>query len=314
MRWPLLSATAALTALAMSGVRAAEVHTHIGTLLDYVDISPYLQVCATIARTPNTRIDKIANINGVQIPFSFRWQCIGHRLFLNDGGDACQDADNTVRCFGDPAKTNWISVPGQEPPASRAPPTQSVPSGYRAAVLIQSPSESGGVKAYVGTVVWRRDSIDSGPNRGLSGVIRADIDVPDAGLKTSMTIEKNFDTTLSASLAITIRFGPATNSAVGNVQTVHVPEMRRDDAPRGAPLQGVEVGVAPNLFLVGLYSSAEAQNVDMIRNLSWFDIPMRLANGRIAKVTFEKGAVGRQIINEVFNEWQSQPGAPQSKE
>lgn len=72
--------------------------------------------------------------------------------------------------------------------------------------------------------------------------------------------------------------------------------------------------MAPNLFLVGLYSSAEAQNVDMIRNLSWFDIPMRLANGRIAKVTFEKGAVGRQIINEVFNEWQSQPGAPQSKE
>ena len=47
----------------------------------------------------------------------------------------------------------------------------------------------------------------------------------------------------------------------------------------------------------------------MIRTLAWFDIPMSLANGRIAKVTFEKGAMGSQIIDDVFNEWQAQQGA-----
>ncbi|MGP8170934.1 MAG: hypothetical protein ACLPSE_07885, partial [Rhodoblastus sp.] len=169
------------------------------------------------------------------------------------------------------------------------------------------------VKTYVGTVVWRRDSVNGGPNQQLTGVVRADIDVPDAGLKTSITIEKNYDATLSASHTITIRFEPAANSVVGNVRTINVPEMRRDDAPRGAPLQGMEVDVAPDLFLVGLYSASLTTNIEMIRGLAWFDIPMSLADGRIAKVTIEKGAVGTQIIDDVFTAWQSPPGDAPAK-
>ncbi|MGP8171213.1 hypothetical protein, partial [Rhodoblastus sp.] len=175
------------------------------------------------------------------------------------------------------------SPPIAAPPANPAPaPAQSVPIAYRAAVLIQAASEPGGVKTYVGTVVWRRDSVNSGPNRQLTDSIRADIDVPDAGLKASMTIEKNYDATLSASHTITVHFDPAPNSVVGNVKAINVPEMRRDDAPRGAPLQGMEVDVAPNLFLVGLYSASLTANIEMIRSLAWFDIPMSLADGRIA--------------------------------
>ena len=121
----LLSATPALA-------HADEVHVHIGTLLDYVDISTYQQVCAKIARTPNTRVDQIANVNGTEIPFSFRWQCVGHQLFLNDGGEACMDADNPIRCLGEPAKTGWIRVTTQEPPAPRAPPAAAVPNPFSA--------------------------------------------------------------------------------------------------------------------------------------------------------------------------------------
>jgi hypothetical protein len=195
-------------------------------------------------------------------------------------------------------------------PAPVAPPpgaASNIPIAYRAAILLQAPSEPGGVKTYVGTVVWRRDAANRGPNQQLSSAIRADIDIPEAGLKTSMTIEKNYDAALSASHTLTVRFDPAADSTVGSVRAINVPEMRRDDAPRGAALQGMQVDIAPNVFLVGLYSSAETQNVDMIRNLNWFDIPMNLTNGKIAKVTFEKGLGGSQIINDVFNEWKTQP-------
>lgn len=181
---------------------------------------------------------------------------------------------------------------------------QTVPIAYRAAVLMQAPSEPGGVKTFVGSVVWRRLSVNRGPDNQLAAAIGADIVVPDAGFKASLTIEKNYDASLSASHTISIHFDPAPDSPIGDVKTINVPELRRDDAPRGAPLQGMQVDVAPNVFIVGLYSSAETQNIDMLRNLTWIDVPMSLASGKIAKLTFEKGAVGAQIVNDVFSEWQ----------
>ncbi|MDI9848543.1 procyclic acidic repetitive family protein [Rhodoblastus sp. 17X3] len=199
------------------------------------------------------------------------------------------------------------SAPRPAPAAPPAGAASNIPIAYRAAILLQAPSEPGGVKTYVGTVVWRRDAANRGPNQQLSSAIRAEIDIPEAGLKSSLTIEKNYDAALSASHTLTVRFDPAADSTVGSVRAINVPEMRRDDAPRGAALQGMQVDIAPNVFLVGLYSSAEAQNVDMIRNLNWFDIPMNLTNGKIAKVTFEKGVGGSQIVNDVFNEWKTQP-------
>ncbi|WP_374548043.1 hypothetical protein [Rhodoblastus sp.] len=198
------------------------------------------------------------------------------------------------------------SAPRPAPTNPAPPPAPGIPIAYRAAILLQAPSEPGGVKTYIGTVVWRRDTANRGPNQQLSSAIRADVDIPEAGFKTALTIEKNYEPTLSASHILNIRFEPSQDSPIGAVQAINVPEMRREDAPKGTPLQGMQVDIAPNVFLVGLYSAAEAQNVDMIRNLNWFDIPMSLANGKISKITFEKGAAGAQIINDVFNEWKGQ--------
>ena len=44
----------------------------------------------------------------------------------------------------------------------------------------------------------------------------------------------------------------------------------------------------------------------MIRSLNWFDMPMSLANGRIAKVTFEKGAAGDEDPQRRLAEWKTQ--------
>jgi hypothetical protein len=181
-----------------------------------------------------------------------------------------------------------------------------IPVAYRAAILMQAPNEPGGVKTYIGSVVWRRDSTNRGPNQQLANAVRADVEVPDAHFKMSMLIEKNFESALSMSHTMTVRFLPDADGPVGAVNQINVPEMRRDDAPKGAPLQGLPVDISPNVFLVGLASASEQQNIDMIRTQNWFDLPMSLANGRVAKVTFEKGPAGEKILNDVLAEWKSQ--------
>jgi hypothetical protein len=208
--------------------------------------------------------------------------------------------------IGERIGADGAPAPGPAPTNPTPAPSPAIPIAYRSAILLQAPSEPGGVKTYIGTVVWRRDSANRGPSQQLSSAIRADIEIPDAGFKTTMSIEKNYEPTLSASHTMTIRFDPAQNSTIGDVRMINVPEMRPENAPKGTPLIGSQVDIAPNVFLVGLSGSAEAKNVDMIRNLNWFDIPMSLANGKIAKLTFEKGAAGSQVIDDLFNEWKAQ--------
>ncbi len=175
----------------------------------------------------------------------------------------------------------------------------------RAAILVQAPDEPGGIKTYIGSVVWRRDSANRGPNQQLAGAIRAEVDVPTAKFNMSMVMEKNYETALSVSHTITIRFDPAADSPIGAVKAINMPEMRRDDAPKGAPLFGLPVEIASNVFLVGLASASETQNLELLQGPNWFDIPMSLASGRIAKVTFEKGSGGEKLFADVLAEWKS---------
>lgn len=181
-----------------------------------------------------------------------------------------------------------------------------LPVASRAAILAQAPDEPGGVKTYIGSVVWRRDSSNRGPNDQLAAAIRVDIEVPEAKFKASLVIEKNYDTALSFSHTINLHFLPAADSPIGNVNAVNMPELRRDDAAKGTPLLGLLVEVAPNVFLVGLASASEAQNIDLLRGPNWIDIPMSIANNRVAKVTFEKGPGGDKLIADVLAEWKGQ--------
>ena len=133
--------------------------------------------------------------------------------------------------------------------------------------------------------------------------IRADIEVPDAKLKASLVIEKNFDPSLSFSHTINVRFFPADGSPLGSITAIGMPEMRADDAPKGVALQGLPVPVAPNAFLAGLNQASLEQNRALLEGPNWMDIQLSLANGSIAKITLEKGPGGRKIFSEVFAEW-----------
>jgi hypothetical protein len=67
------------------------------------------------------------------------------------------------------------------------------------------------------------------------------------------------------------------------------------------------VPITENSFLIGLtQGDAEASNLDLLRSREWLDVPILLANGRIAKLTFEKGPEGQRALDDAMASWRGQ--------
>jgi hypothetical protein len=203
------------------------------------------------------------------------------------------------------------STPAASPAQASAGATQTaaenaIPIAYRAALLVAAPEAQSKVKTYVGTVIWRLENVTNDAGQPATAV-RADIDVPEDKLKASLEIQKNTDPSLSASHTITIVFTIAPDSPTGGIKQISIPQLRNEDSPNGEPLQGSLVPIMENSFLVGLNrGNAEPTNLGLIKEREWFDIPILLANGRVAKLTFEKNASGDRAINDALASWQGQ--------
>jgi hypothetical protein len=136
--------------------------------------------------------------------------------------------------------------------------------------------------------------------------VRAEIDIPEEKLQVAMTIQKNFDGTLPASHTMKLMFAVPQDSPLGNIKQISVLQMRREDSATGESLKGITVPVMENSFLVGLTrGDAEASNLDLLRSRQWLDVPMVLANGHIAKLTFEKGPSGQRALDDAMASWQA---------
>jgi hypothetical protein len=181
-----------------------------------------------------------------------------------------------------------------------------IPVARRAALLVEAPEEKSKVKTFLGTVVWRVDNVSNGPDEPLSSAVRAEIDIPEEKLQVAMTIQKNFDGTLPASHTMNLMFAVPHDSPVGNIKQISVLQMRREDSATGESLKGITVPVLENSFLVGLArGDAEVSNLDLLRSREWLDVPMVLANGHIAKLTFEKGPSGQRALDDAMASWQA---------
>jgi hypothetical protein len=182
-----------------------------------------------------------------------------------------------------------------------------IPVARRAALLVEAPEEKSKVRTFLGTVVWRVDNVSSGPDQSLSSAVRAEINIPEEKLQAAMTVQKNFDGTLPASHTMKLMFAVPQDSPLGNIQQISVLQMRREESATGEPLKGITVPVMENSFLIGLTrGDAEASNLDLLRSREWLDVPMVLANGHIAKLTFEKGPSGQRALDDAIASWQTQ--------
>jgi len=173
----------------------------------------------------------------------------------------------------------------------------------RAAFLVAAPQDVQKPTVSLGSVVW--SSPPANPGQGGGPGVRADVEIPELKLRATMLLRKNVDPSLPASHTIDLRLAFDDGAPFKGVKDVGVPQMRREDGPAPTPLLGVRVVINDSYFLIGLNrNDADIQrNIDAITSSGWFDFPMLLPDGRIAKLTFEKGAEGDKIFASALAAW-----------
>jgi len=174
----------------------------------------------------------------------------------------------------------------------------------RVVLYEEDPADPQG-KRFVGTAVWRTESKAAAAGRPPEFAVRADIEIPERKMSVTWSLRRNTDQSLPASHTIEIVFNLPNDATSGGVQNVPGVLMKQAEQTRGVPLAGLAVKVTPGFFLIGL-SALEAdtqRNIQLLKERSWFDIPIVYNNNRRAILAMEKGTPGEKAFNEAFASW-----------
>ncbi|EAQ35791.1 hypothetical protein NB311A_05223 [Nitrobacter sp. Nb-311A] len=178
------------------------------------------------------------------------------------------------------------------------------PVAQRVVLYDEDPSDPKG-KQYVGSVVWRTEEVKGAAGNKPEIAVRAEIDIPERKFKMTMSFRRNTDTSLPASHTAELTFVLPQDFDGGGVSNVPGILMKSNEQSRGTPLAGLAVKVTDGFFLVGLSNveSDRVRNLQLLKERSWFDVPLVYTNQRRAIIAIEKGAPGERAFNEAFTAW-----------
>ena len=211
---------------------------------------------------------------------------------------------------GQPAtETPAPAAPQTAAPAGASPstpPRAEVAVAQRAVLYVEPADPSQQPRPILGRVSWRVEAQNPGQGQPLETVVRADVDIAEAGLSLVFTLRKNLDNAFPASHILGMRFQRTTDDGNGAVREAGVPQFKMEENERGAPLSAITSPLGENLFVSALsrVPVEVERNLDLIRTRNWIDIPVRFASGRRGIIAFEKGVSGDQRIAEALRTWQ----------
>jgi len=183
-------------------------------------------------------------------------------------------------------------------------PSQIAPVAQKVVLYDEDPSDPQG-KRYNGTVVWRLDQVPAANGQPPDVAVRADIEVPERKLKMTLSIRRNNDASLPASHTAELTFSLPPDFAGGGVGNVPGILMKSNEQTKGTPLAGLAVKVTDGFFLIGLSNvdADKGRNIQLLKERSWFDVPIVYTSQRRAILAVEKGAPGERAFNDAFAAW-----------
>jgi hypothetical protein len=201
-----------------------------------------------------------------------------------------------------PKIADRIEPNGQNQPGGQTSPTAQV--AQRAVLYEEDPNDPQG-KRFQGSVIWRTESVPAGAGQPTELAVRADVELPDRRVTMTFSLRRNTDQALPASHTVEVMFNLPADFPGGGISNVPGVLMKQAEATRGVPLAGLAVKVTTGFFLIGLSAvDADVQrNMALLKERSWFDIPLVYNNNTRAILAIEKGTPGERAFEAAFKSW-----------
>ena len=200
-------------------------------------------------------------------------------------------------------------VPQEQTPGqaanSGAPGNQAAPAVAQRVVLYEEDPNDPKGKRFVGSAIWRTETVSPGAGLAPELAVRADIEIPDRRMTVTWSLRRNTDKALPASHTIEIMFNLPADFPGGGIANVPGVLMKQAEEARGTPLAGLAVKVTNGFFLIGL-SAVDAdrqRNMQLLKDQEWFDVPIVYTNGGRAIMAVEKGPPGDRAFADAFAAW-----------
>ncbi len=191
-------------------------------------------------------------------------------------------------------------------PAAGTPGNETAPAVAQRVVLYEEDPNDPQGKRYVGSAIWRTETVSPGAGLAPELAVRADVEIPERRMTVTWSLRRNTDKSLPASHTIEIMFKLPPDFPDGGIANIPGILMKQSEQARGTPLAGLAVKVTNGYFLIGL-SAVETdvqRNVQLLKERPWFDIPIVYANGGRAILAMEKGPPGDRAFAEAFAAWE----------
>ena len=184
------------------------------------------------------------------------------------------------------------------------PGTEQAPVAQKVVLYEEDPADPNG-KRFVGSAIWRTETVTPGPGQPPELAIRADVEVPERKLAMTWSLRRNTDKGLPATHTVEIMFKLPADFPSGGVSNVPGILMKQTEQTRGVPLAGLAVKVTHGFFLIGLSNldADKERNLQLLKERGWFDIPVVYNNNRRAILAMEKGTPGERVFADAFKAW-----------
>lgn len=195
------------------------------------------------------------------------------------------------------------------PAGQTTPPPAALPIGQKAFFYEERSGQDAGT-ADAGGVVWSVVQESPGNDLPPEPAIRAEVTIPDRGIKLRMVIRRNGDKTLPASHLVEMIFTVPDKFPGGSIDAVSRMTLKDTEQAPGSPLVGIPAKIADNFFIIAMNDAKTAvdTNMALLRRQSWIDVPIAYKTGRRALLTLEKGLPGEKVFDEVLKAWAAKAG------